>query len=110
MAKRPDHMTPEERLTRILSLERRNRDLAHRLAWAEETQASTQRWGEEAWAAERHMRDIIDRLWDERNEYRQAAGLAPEPKYITTAVFDKSRREWVSVEDEPPLDQWRGDA
>lgn len=109
VAKNPDNMSADERLKRIRSLERKASDLDHRLDWAERQEASVRHWAEEAWEEVRHLRGIIDRLWDERNEYRKAAGLEPEPKYVTTAVFDKSRREWVSVQDVPPIDEWRTD-
>lgn len=57
MAKRPDHMTPEERLTRIYSLERRVLNAEWRADQAE-------RRAEERLGAWRRERDEVRRLED----------------------------------------------
>ena len=97
MAKRPDHMTPEERLTRILSLERQVRDLENRVDWAERDAAGTRHWAEEAWAEVRRLQEVCTRHWDEKNEYREAAGLAPESKYTPVAEYNYDTGQWVQV-------------
>ncbi len=59
MAKRPDHMTPEERLTRILSLERQLGAAQRRAEWAERDAEGTRSW---ALAAFEENRRLCDRL------------------------------------------------
>jgi hypothetical protein len=95
MAKRPENMTPEERLTRIRSLERKVSDLARDKDWAERDAVSVRHWAEEAWKEVRRLHDVCTRHWDEKQEYRKAAGLEPEPKYQTLARWDHDNREWV---------------
>lgn len=64
MAKRPDHMTPEERLTRIYSLERKLRDAEFRLTSAElDTKSAMSAWQAER-AEVRRLEDIIVERYD----------------------------------------------
>lgn len=66
MAKRPDHMTPEERLTRILSLERKVWELERRVYSAEREAENTLAWGRSAFQENRRLtdrlRELIERL------------------------------------------------
>lgn len=98
MAKSPENMTPEERLKRIRSLERKVRDLEWRLDWAEREQASTHRWAKESWAEVRRLHDVCTLHWQEKQAIRRAAGLEPQPSLIPLAVFNHDTREWEPVE------------
>lgn len=62
MPKRPESMTPDERLTRIRSLERKVSDLSQRLLWAEREQESTLRWGLAAFDENRRLTDRLGQL------------------------------------------------
>jgi hypothetical protein len=80
MAKRPENMTPEERLTRIRSLERKVSLLEHQKYFAEREMECTRLWAEKAWEEIRRLEAVCTRHWNEKNEYRKAAGLAPFPR------------------------------
>lgn len=60
--KRPESMTPDERLARIRSLERKVRDLEHQLAWVEREREGTLTWAQSAFAENRHLTDRLREL------------------------------------------------
>jgi hypothetical protein len=62
MAKRPENMTPEERLTRIRSLERKVSDLEWRLQWSESEQTCTTNWARSAFEENRRLTDRLGEL------------------------------------------------
>jgi hypothetical protein len=99
MPKRPENMTPEERLTRIRSLERKVSDLERDKGWAERDAESTRHWAEEAWKEVRRLSDVCSRHWNEKNEYRKAAGLEPEKAYTLLARYDHDTRQWIPEAD-----------
>lgn len=100
--KNPENMTPEERLVRIRSQERKIRDLENRLHWAELDQASTRGWAEEAWKEIRRLHEVIEHHWEVRQEALRIAGLPEEQKLIELARFDFETRTWVPAH--PELD------
>src|SRR5580704_8968317 len=102
MAKRPESMTPEERLTRIRSQERKIRELENRLHWAEQNEASVRHWAEEAWKEIRRLHVVCEHHWDVRQEALRVAGLPEEQKEIELARFDYETRTWVPAH--PELD------
>jgi hypothetical protein len=57
-------MTPDERLTRIRSLERKVFDLEARLVWAEREREGTLQWGQSAFAENRRLTDRLGQLID----------------------------------------------
>lgn len=90
MAKNPENMTPEERLTRIKSLERKVADLDYRLRRAEEASDHTDRWAQEAFDEQRRLHTVLEKHWAEKNEYRKAAGLDPVERYAVIRRLDDS--------------------
>jgi hypothetical protein len=102
MAKRPENMTPEERLTRIRSLERKVRDLERDKEWAVRDEASVRHWAEEAWKEVRRLYVVCEHHWDVRQEALRIAGLPEEQKLIELARFDFETRTWVPAH--PELD------
>lgn len=62
MTKRPDHMTPDERLTRILSLERQLRAAQLRAEWAERDAEGTRSWALKAFEENRRLVDWLGEL------------------------------------------------
>lgn len=93
-------MTPEERLTRIRSLERKVRELENRLHWAERDEASVRHWAEEAWKEVRRLHEVCERHWDVRQEALRILGLPEEPRQIEVARFDYELRTWVPAHPE----------
>lgn len=98
MAKSPENMTPDERLKRIRSLERKVRDLERDKQWAERDEASVRHWAEEAWAEVRRLHDMCTLHWNEKQEIRKAAGLEPEPQYVPLAQFNHDTRQWEPID------------
>lgn len=101
MAKSPENMTPEERLKRIRSLERKVRDLERDKEGAEREQISTHHWAEKAWEEVRHLRDMCTLHWNEKQEIRRAAGLEPQPSYVPLAKWNHDTRAWDPIEAPP---------
>lgn len=101
MAKRPENMTPDERLTRIRSLEAKVRRLENEKGWAERDEASVRHWAEEAWSEVRRLHDVCTRHWEEKQEIRRAAGLETQPSMVPLAKFDHETRQWVALPQVP---------
>lgn len=97
MAKRPENMTPDERLARIRSLERKYQDEAHRRHLAERDAESVRRWAEQAWQEVRRLHAVCSIHWNEKQEYRKMAGLDREDAMTPLAEFDYGTREWIAV-------------
>lgn len=102
MAKRPENMTSEERLTRIRSLERKVAQLERDKAWAEREMECATRWGQNAWDEIRRLQEVCTRHWNEKNQYRVAAGLDPVEKWRPIAVYDHDAGKWVALKDDCP--------
>lgn len=96
MAKSPENMTPEERLKRIRSLERKVRELEWAKHLAEHDEASVRHWAEEAWKEVRRLHDVCERHWEEKEQIRVAAGLPREAPMVPLARWDHETRTWVA--------------
>lgn len=97
MAKSPENMTADERLTRIRSLERKVARLENEKYWAERDEASVRHWAEEAWTEVRRLHEMCTLHWNEKQEIRRAAGLEPQPALVPLARFNHETREWEPI-------------
>lgn len=97
MAKRPENMTADERLTRIRTLERQLQEARHAFDRADDERASTDRWAREAWAEVRRLHDVCKQHWDEKQAIRVAAGLDAQPSMVPLAKFNHDTREWEPI-------------
>lgn len=96
--KNPENMTPDERLKRIRSLERKVRLTEHDLDWATRDRANTYRWAEEAWKEVRRLHTVLEHHWEVRQEARKLAGLDQEDRTTPIAHYDHEKAEWVPVD------------
>lgn len=94
-------MTPEERLKRIRSLERKVSNAERDKEWAEREAESVRRWAVEAWTEVRRLHEVCSLHWHEKETIRRAAGLEPEPSLVPLARYDHETRTWVPI---PPAD------
>lgn len=94
MAKNPENMTPDERLTRIRSLERKLRQAENDARWSQEMEASLRAWAEEAHREIRRLHVVLEHHWEVRQEALRIAGLPEEQKLVELARFDYETRTW----------------
>lgn len=94
MAKNPDNMTPDERLKRIQSLERKVRQSENNAYWAKQNEDSVRRWAEEAWKEIRRLHVVLEHHWDVRQEALRLLGLPEEQRSYEIARFDYETRTW----------------